>query len=388
MAPRRFEPLVTHRRSFREIASCVRRASAGWSVRVWWWPPSVPDPSCPKASASKSWRTSRSCSGRSSPTSTIRAGYVGESSGANLNRVQMLEQKPHWITCLEDTNDDGVFESRPASSMASRCHRGCSGIAAASTVPARRASGSSPIPMATAKPTSAKRSSLASASTAMPAIRTGRFSRRRVRLYIAQGRHGHEFKDKEGKVYSKGKAGRIYSCRLDGSDVRVHSGGGFDNPVEIEFTEEGEMIGTVNILYPNRGDCLMHWVEGGVYPREDQQDCISEFKWTGGLLGPIVDMGHVALSGLTRDRGTHFGPAYADNYFVTEFNTTQGQAGRTQAERLDLHRGTARVPERRPMVTSTRPTCWKTLTAHCSSSTPEPGSSTVAPPALRAANPT
>ncbi|HET6423001.1 MAG TPA: hypothetical protein VFG20_04915, partial [Planctomycetaceae bacterium] len=28
--------------------------------------------------------------------------YVGESSGENLNRAQMLEKKPHWITCLED----------------------------------------------------------------------------------------------------------------------------------------------------------------------------------------------------------------------------------------------------------------------------------------------
>ncbi|MDP1797924.1 MAG: c-type cytochrome, partial [Planctomycetaceae bacterium] len=109
--------------------------------------------------------------------------------------------------------------------------------------------------------------------------------------------------------------------RLDGSDVRVHCGGGFDNPVEIEFTEEGELLGTVNILYPNRGDCLMHWVEGGVYPREDQQDCISEFKWTGGLLGPIVDMGHVAVSGLMRYRGIHFGPEYNNHLFITEFNT-------------------------------------------------------------------
>ncbi len=247
--------------------------------------------------------------------------YVGESSGANLNRAQMLEQKPHWITCLEDTNDDGVFD---------KSTKFVDSITLPQGMLWYRGSVYCACPPSIWKFTDTDGDGKADQREEIltgfgfngNACDThGPFLSPTGRLYIAQGRHGHEFKDKEGKVYSKGKAGRIYSCRLDGSDVRVHCGGGFDNPIEIEFTEEGEMIGTVNILYPNRGDCLMHWVEGGVYPREDQQDCISEFKWTGGLLGPIVDMGHVALSGLMRYRGTHFGPQYADNYFVTEFNT-------------------------------------------------------------------
>ncbi len=247
--------------------------------------------------------------------------YVGESSGENLNRVQMLEKKPHWITCLEDTNNDGVFD---------KSTRFVDDITLPQGMLWYRGSVYCACPPSIWKFTDTdgdgkadqREEILTGFGFSGNACDThGPFLSPTGRLYIAQGRHGHEFKDKEGKTYSKGKAARIYSCRLDGSDVRVHCGGGFDNPVEIEFTEEGELLGTVNILYPNRGDCLMHWVEGGVYPREDQQDCISEFKWTGGLLGPIVDMGHVAVSGLMRYRGTHFGPEFKDHLFITEFNT-------------------------------------------------------------------
>ena len=59
----------------------------------------------------------------------------------------------------------------------------------------------------------------------------------------------------------------------DGSDVEVFCGGGMDNPVEVDFTPEGEMFGTVNILIGRpRVDCLMHWVQGGVYPRDDHPE--------------------------------------------------------------------------------------------------------------------
>ncbi|MEQ9068326.1 MAG: hypothetical protein RLO18_16440, partial [Gimesia chilikensis] len=140
------------------------------------------------------------------------------------------------------------------------------------------------------------------------------------RLYWCDGRHGHEFKDKSGKVTSKGLAARIFSCNPDGSDIEVHCGGGMDNPVEIDFTPEGEMIGSVNILLTRpRVDCLVHWLEGGVYPHFE--DCVAEFKRTGDLLGPITRFGHVAVSGMLRYRSPQFGPEYQGNIFTSIFNT-------------------------------------------------------------------
>ncbi len=85
------------------------------------------------------------------------------------------------------------------------------------------------------------------------------------------GYHGHEFKDDDGKVTSKREGSYIFSCRPDGSDVQIHCGGGMDNPVEVDFTDSGDMLGTVNILYTRpRVDCLVHWLHGGAYPHRER----------------------------------------------------------------------------------------------------------------------
>ncbi|MGE5191896.1 MAG: hypothetical protein ACM3U2_05295, partial [Deltaproteobacteria bacterium] len=124
----------------------------------------------------------------------------------------------------------------------------------------------------------------------------------------------------DGKI-DQGLAGGIFRFRTDGSGFERVCGGGFDNPVEIDFTEEGEMLGTVNILHGNpRQDCLVHWVEGGVYPRADQEQCIAEFKRTGDLLPPVKELGHVAVAGMTRYRSEAFGPEYRNSLFISFFN--------------------------------------------------------------------
>jgi putative membrane-bound dehydrogenase-like protein len=171
------------------------------------------------------------------------------------------------------------------------------------------------------------------------------------RFYWCDGRHGHEIRDlgeeefggddtaaatppdpepglpnPDGSLLTKGKAARIFSCRPDGSDVRVLCGGGMDNPVEVDFFETGECLGTVNLFYGvPRGDCLVHWIEGRV-PRYDQADSVAEFKSTGELLTEVHNYGHVAVSGTTRYRT---GPLFSDaealpdsaEFVVTQFNT-------------------------------------------------------------------
>ena len=47
-------------------------------------------------------------------------------------------------------------------------------------------------------------------------------------------------------------------------------GGGYDNGIEMVFTPAGEMIGTMTYYTnPKMGerDALLHYVEGGVYPK-------------------------------------------------------------------------------------------------------------------------
>ncbi|WP_437191913.1 PVC-type heme-binding CxxCH protein [Planctomicrobium sp. SH527] len=247
--------------------------------------------------------------------------YVGESSGDNLKRDDQLAKRPHWISKLTDTDGDGVFD---------KSVRFVEGITLPQGALWYQGSLYVTCPPGIWKFTDTDGDGKADLQEELltgfgfsgNACDThGPFLSPNGRLYIVQGRHGHEFKDKNGVVYSKGKAGRIYSMTPEGQDVRVHAGGGFDNPVEVDFTESGEIIGTVNILYRDRGDCLIHWVEGGVYPREDQADSVAEFKWTGGLMGHVFDLGHTAVSGITRYRGDQLGAEFRDRWFFTEFNT-------------------------------------------------------------------
>ena len=140
------------------------------------------------------------------------------------------------------------------------------------------------------------------------------------RLYWTDGYHGHEFKDSQGNVTSKREGSYIFSCRPDGSDKRIHCGGGMDNPVEVDFTDTGDMLGTVNILYTRpREDCLVHWLHGGAYPH--RQRVLNELKVSGDLLTPAHRFGHVAVSGMTRYRSGVLDHRWGDDLFVTFFNS-------------------------------------------------------------------
>ncbi|MBI3467084.1 MAG: hypothetical protein HY000_29060, partial [Planctomycetes bacterium] len=137
-------------------------------------------------------------------------------------------------------------------------------------------------------------------------------------IYWTDGRHGHKCPTKEGEVL-EGFAARIFRCRPDGTGLERICGGGFDNPVELVFTDTGEMIGTMD---QGPGDCLLHYVEGGVYPRDDQP-CLKEFPMTGPLLQPITSFSAAlpaALCGLVRIRSDHFGPEYKNSLLTTQFN--------------------------------------------------------------------
>ena len=149
------------------------------------------------------------------------------------------------------------------------------------------------------------------------------------RLYWTDGYHGHEFKDDKGNIISKREGSYLFSCRPDGSDVQIHCGGGMDNPVEIDFTDSGDMLGTVNILYTRpRVDALVHWLHGGAYPHREKVR--QEIKVTGDLLGPAHRFGHVAVSGMTRYRSGAMNHAWGDNLFVTFFN--QGKIVRLETD--------------------------------------------------------
>lgn len=246
--------------------------------------------------------------------------FVAESAGLNLRRDDLEKELPNSIRLLEDTNGDGIFDK--ATTFADNMtfpqgalwYRGALYVASSPNIWRLEDTNGDGV--------ADKREILVSGFgyTGNAADVHGCFLGPDGRIYWCDGRHGHEFRDAQGNLTREGKGSYIFSCRPDGSDVRPHCGGGMDNPVEIDFTETGDIIGTVNILYSSpRSDALVHWLYGGTYPHS--QRVLGEFKKTGDLLGPIHEFGHVAVSGTARYRSGLLDRSFRDNYFVTIFNT-------------------------------------------------------------------
>ena len=241
--------------------------------------------------------------------------FVAETAGLNLKREELEEQLPGFITMLEDSDGDGKFDKSTLFAdkltfpQGALWHAGALYVASSGGVWRLRDTDDDGV--------ADQRDLLLGGFgyTGNAADVHGCFLHPNGRIYFVQGRHGHEVHDPSGKLISRSKAGGIFSIRPDGSDFRRHATGGFDNPVELIFTEEGEALGTVNIFeHPPRQDCLVHWVEGGLYPRTDFVRQWDEFISTGDLLPPAVSFGHVAVSGLCRSR-------FDGDVFVTLFNT-------------------------------------------------------------------
>ena len=251
--------------------------------------------------------------------------YVAASAGRNLTRPELEKQLPNFVQRLEDVDKDGIFDH--ATTFADRMtfpqgclwHGGSLYVASSGAIwklTDRDDDGVADV-----------REKLVGAFgyTGNAADIHGPFLGPDGRVYWCEGRHGHEIRNKQGKLVSKGKAARIFSCRTDGSDVQTFCTGGMDNPVEITFTPRGEMLGTVNLLYARpRGDCLVHWQYGGVYPRKDFARTLdAEFVRTGALLREVHNFGHTALSGLCRYHGNRLGDDFDGSLFVTSFNSNR-----------------------------------------------------------------
>jgi hypothetical protein len=111
-------------------------------------------------------------------------------------------------------------------------------------------------------------------------------------------------------------------ARRTGLDVVMT--GGMDNPVEVAFTAEGEVVFTstfIDFSQPGFRDGIAHATYGAVFGKENSALDDGRVKRTGpDLTHPFVQFGAGAPSGLCRYEGTAFGPEYRDNLFATLFN--------------------------------------------------------------------
>ena len=261
--------------------------------------------------------------------------FIAESSGKNVKGKDMPKYPECMVLMIEDTNHDGVFDKRTVFAdklslpMGVLWYRGA--VYCASPPDFLRFEDTDGDGVAD------KREVLLTGWNILnTASLHGPFLGPDGYLYLTHGRHGYDITSKEG-VHYQGLASRVWRCKPDGTQLERFCGGGFDNPVELTWLDNGDMIGTMTYFTdPKNGqrDALMHWVEGGVYPK--MHESTAEFARTGDLMPVLTKFARIAPSGLTVYRGDGFGAEYNGNLFSAQFNphriqrhvlTSNGSAG-------------------------------------------------------------
>lgn len=248
--------------------------------------------------------------------------FVGDAVGANWNKKQLEANPPNRILMLEDTDGDGVYDkSTVFADKMTFPQGGCwfNGSLYVCSPPSLWK-----LTDTNGDGVADKREELVTGFeyTGNAADVHGPWLHPNGRLYWCHGRKGHRVVGKDGKVVHEGLASGIWSCKPDGTDVQWHSLGCGDNPVKVDFTPEGEVVGVQNLYYSQpRGDTIVHWLHGGVYERADQMKAIEGLPRTLEHMPVMYNFGHVAVSGCTFYRSGTLFPSHPLQLLVTHFNT-------------------------------------------------------------------
>lgn len=182
--------------------------------------------------------------------------YLGDAAGLNLNKAELETQLPNRVLKLVDDNADGVYDratvfaDKMTFPQGACWHDGALYVASPPGIWRLRDADGDGV--------AEERTMIVGGFdyTGNAADIHGPFLHPNGRLYWCHGRKGHRVvQGADGALVHEGLASGIWSCQPDGSDVRWHSLGCADNPTEIDFTPEGDVIGTCNLYHSQpRGD--------------------------------------------------------------------------------------------------------------------------------------
>jgi putative membrane-bound dehydrogenase-like protein len=248
--------------------------------------------------------------------------YVAESSGTNDRSAVQLEQKPHRILRLEDSDGDGRFDRRTVFADRMMFPEGTMWFAGSLYVAA---------PPSIWKLTDTDGDGVADRREEWFQGKTltgcandlhGPYLGRDGWIYWAKGAFAEQTYVRPGRPPFVTKAAHIFRSRPDNSGIEPVMTGGMDNPVDVVFTPGGERIFTTTFLQQpggGRRDGLIHAVYGGIYGKVNAVN--DSHKWTSPELMPVLThLGPAAPCGLTTYESDTFGPGYRDNIFAALFN--------------------------------------------------------------------
>ncbi len=116
-------------------------------------------------------------------------------------------------------------------------------------------------------------------------------------------------------------AAHLFRARPDRTGLESFAAGGMDNPVDITFGEAGDVFFTSTFLVnPAQGkrDGLIHGLYGSVFPK--RHGVIDGLLRTGELMPALAHLGPAAPAGLTTYESTVFGEGFRGNLFSSLFN--------------------------------------------------------------------
>ena len=250
--------------------------------------------------------------------------FIAEAGGTNAVDEILQQLRPNFIRMIEDTDGDGkfdkstIFADKLVLPNGALWHKGSLYIAEPPGIWRFTDTDNDGV--------ADKREHIAGKvhSNGMSASLHGPVLDPTGKLFWCGGQSGYELLDKDLELPKGRRAPGVFTLHDDGSNHEIFSLGGLANPVEVTFSPEGEVFGTVAILNRidgQRRDGFMHWIYGGIY-NLNGSDPVT-IPRTGDLLPPMVHLGQVAPAGIISYSGSQFGNDFKNNVFFAEFNTHQ-----------------------------------------------------------------
>jgi putative membrane-bound dehydrogenase-like protein len=247
--------------------------------------------------------------------------YVADSSGSNEPVKKQLEQLPHRIVRLEDTNGDGIFDQSTVFADKMMFPEGTmwfDGSLYVSAPPSIwKLTDTTGDGVADQREEWFKGTTLTGCANDLHGPYLGPDGW----IYWAKGAFAKQTYEYPGRKPFVTRAAHIFRTPPSGGPIEPVMTGGMDNPIDVVFTPEGERIFTTTFFqHPQGGrrDGLIHAIYGGVYGKV--HDVIDEHPRTGDVLPVLTHMGAAAPSGLVRYSSRAFGDEYQNNLFTALFN--------------------------------------------------------------------
>ena len=255
--------------------------------------------------------------------------YVADSSGSNEKVHQQLEDKPHRIVRLEDTDGDGVFDRSvvfaedlmfPEGVL---YHDGAIYCGAPPEIWKLQDTDGDGV--------CDQREVWFDAKTLTGCANDihGPYLGKDGWIYWAKGAFAEQTHTLFNGQTIRDSAAHIFRCLPDLSEFDSVMSGGMDNPIEVVFDDAGEVFFTTTFYaHPRAGkrDALVHALYGGVYPKE--HGVLDGLTLTGEYLPAMTHLGPAAPSGLARYESSVFGDEFHGNLFSTQFNLKKIQRHR------------------------------------------------------------